>query len=71
MTRALTVLGPAAHSPGAHHRSQVPATDWDAFVQRHDGAGMKRHLELRQQASDKYKPVKSVRPFPRQQRNPT
>ncbi|GAB3828896.1 hypothetical protein ACFPIJ_33075 [Dactylosporangium cerinum] len=58
MTHALTVLGPATHSPGVQHRSQVHDTDWDAFVQDLDGAGLKRYLELRQQASDKYKPGK-------------
>jgi putative aldouronate transport system substrate-binding protein len=30
-------------------------TDWDAFVQGLDGVGMKRYLELNQQAYDKYK----------------
>jgi hypothetical protein len=31
------------------------ATDWDAFVKGLDGVGMKRYLELNQQAYDKYK----------------
>jgi ABC-type glycerol-3-phosphate transport system substrate-binding protein len=30
-------------------------TDWDAFVKGLDGVGMKRYLELNQQAYDKYK----------------
>jgi putative aldouronate transport system substrate-binding protein len=30
-------------------------TDWDAFVQGLDGVGLKRYLELNQQAYDKYK----------------
>jgi len=30
-------------------------TDWDSFVQGLDGVGMKRYLELNQQAYDKYK----------------
>ncbi|MFG2073231.1 hypothetical protein [Nonomuraea maritima] len=30
-------------------------TEWDAFVQGLDGVGMKRYLELNQQAYDKYK----------------
>jgi hypothetical protein len=30
-------------------------TDWDAWVQGLDGIGMKRYLELNQQAYDKYK----------------
>ena len=33
-------------------------TDWDAFVQGLDGVGMKRYLELNQQAYDKFKTTK-------------
>ncbi|MFI5931926.1 hypothetical protein [Actinoplanes sp. NPDC051494] len=30
-------------------------TDWDSWVQGLDGIGMKRYLELNQQAYDRYK----------------